>query len=520
MSMRSGSLWQHAWILVAVVVAIGGIATAVIGAGSVARQNADQSRQNFQESSHEITSTLRLTIQHEQDLTASAGAYFSQNPDSTSREFRAWLQAMRAYERYPELQGIGASVIVRRSELAAFVARAQADPPGQLSPAGKFVVLPAGKRSFYCLSLLGDSRSKTAGPQQPAGYDYCSGVAGRETIRSRDSGEAYYFPLKVGSVEILSTATPVYRSGTAPTTVQARREAFLGWVGSGIVPKVALDTALRSHPNMAVEFHFRNSMSDAVFRSGSAPAGSASTSSDLRNGWTVKTSGVVASASVFSNNNALWLLISGVLLSALLGVLILVLATGRSRAYKLVEEKTSELNYLATHDALTGLPNRTLVMDRTEQMLARAERQSVGVAALFIDVDGFKQVNDSLGHAAGDAVLKTVADRLSEVVRNEDTVGRLGGDEFVVLLESTTLGASPEMVADRLVDSLHQPIELDRGVTTTVSASIGIAFSRGQSADELLRDADLALYAAKGAGRNRYVLFSQKLRSGAAAAPG
>ena len=126
------------------------------------------------------------------------------------------------------------------------------------------------------------------------------------------------------------------------------------------------------------------------------------------------------------------------LLSLMLGLLALVLGTGRRRALSLVREKTRELSYQALHDTLTGLPNRALVLDRAEQMIARVARQPGAVAgALFIDVDGFKDVNDYFGHAAGDRLLRVVGERLQQTSRGEDTVGRLGGDEFIVLLEST-----------------------------------------------------------------------------------
>ena len=140
---------------------------------------------------------------------------------------------------------------------------------------------------------------------------------------------------------------------------------------------------------------------------------------------------------MFSDRNALMLLIGGILLSVLVGALTVVLATSRRRALWLVNEKTRELSHQALHDALTGLPNRALVMDRAAQMLARVGRQpGMRAGALFLDIDGFKHVNDKLGHAAGDRLLKVVGERLQECVRAQDTVGRLGGDEFVVLVES------------------------------------------------------------------------------------
>ena len=109
---------------------------------------------------------------------------------------------------------------------------------------------------------------------------------------------------------------------------------------------------------------------------------------------------------------------------------------------------------MATHDALTGLPNRTLILDRTEQMLARARRHQTPVAALFIDIDNFKSINDTLGHDAGDELLRAIAQRLDGVVRDTDALGRLGGDEFVVIAEELSLAAGPELVAERLLEAL------------------------------------------------------------------
>jgi diguanylate cyclase (GGDEF)-like protein len=176
----------------------------------------------------------------------------------------------------------------------------------------------------------------------------------------------------------------------------------------------------------------------------------------------------------------------------------------------MVEEKTGQLRHQALHDALTDLPNRVLALDRAEQMLARARRHEIPVAALYVDVDGFKDVNDSFGHAAGDQLLRLVAARLQSVVREGDTAARLGGDEFVVLVEGASLEEGPELVAERLLDVLREPYDMhaEIGRELSLTASVGIAFGLRGSADELLRDADIALYAAKGSGRNRHVLFS------------
>ncbi len=173
-----------------------------------------------------------------------------------------------------------------------------------------------------------------------------------------------------------------------------------------------------------------------------------------------------------------------------------------------------QLAFLATHDALTGLPNRTLILDRVEQMLARSRRSQAPVAALFIDLDNFKAINDTLGHGVGDELLRAVAARLDGVVRAADALGRLGGDEFVVISEDLSIAAGPELIAERLLDALDQPFKLGAGNETrvTVTASIGIAVSEKAEPADLLRDADIAMYRAKWDGKNRYVVFETSMQ--------
>jgi len=252
-----------------------------------------------------------------------------------------------------------------------------------------------------------------------------------------------------------------------------------------------------------------------AFTAGSAHRGESGMMIDLHDGSTVQTYTVLASAGIFANGNSRAVLVGGVLLTLLLSGLTLVLATGRYRALRLVFERTQQLNFQAMHDGLTGLPNRTLVLDRAEQMLARTRRARTPTATMFIDIDGFKDVNDTFGHAAGDQFLQIIAERLLSVVRASDTVGRLGGDEFVVLAEGETVTAGPELVAERLLTVLRQPLELDDapGRPQPCSASIGIATGQRTTASELLRDADLALYQAKKAGRDRYVIFEESMQT-------
>ncbi|MHB1517666.1 MAG: putative bifunctional diguanylate cyclase/phosphodiesterase [Acidimicrobiales bacterium] len=175
------------------------------------------------------------------------------------------------------------------------------------------------------------------------------------------------------------------------------------------------------------------------------------------------------------------------------------------------------LAHRALHDPLTGLANRQLVLDRAEQMLARTRRTFDPVAAYFIDLDNFKDTNDSLGHEAGDKLLRAVADRLVGMLRASDTVGRLGGDEFVILAEGASLSRGPEAIAERVRQVLREPFLIDpySEVPITVTPSVGIASGDRPSAQELLRDADIALYRAKAAGRDCAVLFEPAMQAAA-----
>jgi len=172
-----------------------------------------------------------------------------------------------------------------------------------------------------------------------------------------------------------------------------------------------------------------------------------------------------------------------------------------------------EIRYQALHDSLTGLPNRVLIMDRVEQAMARARRDRAEIALLFVDLDGFKDVNDNMGHTVGDDLLRSVASRFAGTLRESDTVARLGGDEFVVLVEGISLAAGPEIVAERLLKVLCEPFHLggEHDAQVSISASIGIAAGLRDTSEELLRDADVALYRAKQSGKSCYVLFESEM---------
>ena len=163
------------------------------------------------------------------------------------------------------------------------------------------------------------------------------------------------------------------------------------------------------------------------------------------------------------------------------------------------KSQQEQLRHQALHDSLTGLPNRVLMGDRLTHALEIARRWQEPMALLMLDLDRFKEVNDTLGHQVGDDVLIKVADRLIGAIRASDTVARLGGDEFAVLLPAVTDLASARMVAERIVDSLRAPFDLLEGISLDIGISIGIALfpDHAEEPGKLTQCADIAMYTAK-----------------------
>jgi diguanylate cyclase (GGDEF)-like protein len=181
-----------------------------------------------------------------------------------------------------------------------------------------------------------------------------------------------------------------------------------------------------------------------------------------------------------------------------------------------VREQREALRFMAHHDALTHLPNRVLLLERMEQMCSRAAASGTAAAVLFIDLDRFKEVNDSLGHDRGDELLITVSKRLRANIRPEDTLARLGGDEFVVLLQGMTSPAAAGAIAQQLITAMQAPIAVDE-TTLYITTSIGISVypADGAEAGTLLRNADSAMYRAKKDGRNTYRFYSTDMTAAA-----
>jgi diguanylate cyclase (GGDEF)-like protein len=188
--------------------------------------------------------------------------------------------------------------------------------------------------------------------------------------------------------------------------------------------------------------------------------------------------------------------------------------SGARRYNELLENVNSQLRHAATHDTLTGLPNRALLADRLEQAVARSDRHSTRFAVMVVDLDRFKAINDSLGHLAGDELLKEVAQRLSALLRRDDTLARLGGDEFVLLLNDISGPQDAEAVARKVLTQVALPTKLS-GLEVHVSPSVGVCMcpDDGSDVETLLQHADAAMYHAKKKGRNTYSFFAPAMNA-------
>jgi diguanylate cyclase (GGDEF)-like protein len=466
---------------------VAGVVTSIVGARAVARQNEARAHVAFGASAAEIGSALKLSIQREDDLVVAAAAFIAGNPDATQTEFRQWTRSARVMERYPELYSIGEVVIVPASELKAFARRIVADPSNPLAPDGTFQVMPPGQRPFYCFTAMAHPRAPVT---IPAGFDYCWKGG---SLTARDSGRGMYKPYADGKQTMLIVQTPVYRGGVTPTTVAARREAFLGTLGVSVLPRYVLETALRGHAGTSLRLRYRADASNAVFDGGKAPSGARSTTVDLGDGWSLRVFAAVPGGRIWNNRDAFLVLIGGVALSVLLGVFLLLVLRLNRRLARQARQSAHD----ALHDALTGLPNRELFSNRLEHAITAARRDPAPLAVLIVDLNRFKEINDTLGHSIGDALLGEIGPRLAAVLRPADTVARFDGDAFSLLLPATDCEYA-RTVADRVLGALREPFDVGE-LSVIVDASVGIACypAHGEDAETLVQHADVAMSLAK-----------------------
>jgi diguanylate cyclase (GGDEF)-like protein len=530
----AGGVRRRWWMLLASVILVLGLGASLTSALLWRSSVRMHDRQTFQTTATDVSGTVETLLRRDTDFVATLRAVLTMQPGLSAGGFSRWFTELEGHRR--QVGGLGTLVVrpVAAAKLAAFQARRDAEPTfralvGRLEP-----VVPDG-RARYCLLSAGSVNTPYSpdiarllqgdwcNPRSPIGGYPAAGTSQADLMHSiADGGQFLVYPVEAEGVSNFFIEAAFYRRNARLTSVAQRRSALVGWVSSSFDIGTLIRSALANHRGLAVTLYHSNPgrRPELMGRGGAAATASPFTHGEtlqIDGAWVVKVRGASVLGGVSANGQGLLVLLIGAIVSVLLWVLVLVLARSREHALGMVQEKTGQLRHQALHDALTGLPNRVLARDRAEQMLARARRQQVPVAALYVDIDGFKHVNDTFGHAAGDDLLRIVATRLASVVREGDTAARLSGDEFVVLVEGSALDAGPELVAERLLEVLRQPYELNEESARqfSLTASIGVASGLRGNADELLRDADVALYEAKAAGRNCYMLFESGMQTAA-----
>jgi diguanylate cyclase (GGDEF)-like protein len=516
-------------VLISALIVIVGVAASALFAdrwrASVLRSN----KAAFHSTATDLGRTLSAKLDSNSALLRATRAIATVDPNAGEKRLTAWY---RQYSRGATGSlGAAAELIepVSASRLAAFGRTVEGEPAFRALLPGPFQITPPGVRARYCLARAIVGPAGIGSNLYPPLLDYCAptlpgiGHSPFATLFNAAADTGTTIVTAIPGFALTAVGAAVYRLGAPLVTAAERRKALTGVVGVSFNSDTLIRSLLLGHDSLALTLYHRNvggpltlvGRADARAGDG-APSPSYSQRRDLGEGWLLATSGTADHAAP-ANEQGLFALLIGLLITLLLLLVYRVLSVSRRRAWGLVGEKTGELAYRALHDPLTDLPNRALVLDRAEQVLARARLLGVTVTALFVDIDGFKQINDRFGHHAGDEVLRQVGARLKTVLRDNDTVGRLGGDEFVMVIDSIGVNALPKLVAERILDVLRQPFELPAPATAPaiLTASIGIATGLPANAEALLLDADLALFKAKALGKNGYALFESAMQTDA-----
>jgi diguanylate cyclase (GGDEF)-like protein len=521
-----------ALVLVILIAGTAASATAADYRRSTARSAAEH---DFRESASGLSAQISTEVRRAADLMFAAGTYVATTPDGTNAAFERWF-GQAGQSRQSAALGLAFIQRVTRAELPRFLATRASDassPYREPAP-----VSPATDHDEFCLPRYSDAAAEQitlghtgAVPSPLVSLDVCAfldvfhrssdagelvmtAFADLNNLVTAEAGIGARMAADTGS---FSMVAPVY-SGV-PASLAERRTMVVGWlVGFFDGPELIRAAVAANHGDISVRLTWRGLGGPSVIASTPAISGPTFRQSGrfrADGAWEVALRGSSSSALAHARAQAWEVFGAGMLLTVLLASLFFVIIGSRDRALRLVARRTEELHHQVLHDGLTGLPNRVLALDRAEQMLVSSRRDRTSPAALFLDIDDFKTINDTLGHGAGDELLRAVASRLRAAVRASETVARLGGDEFVVLVDGRGTEDGPELVAQRILDMMAEPFHLAAGgdQALAISFSVGVAIGDRDNADELLRDADIALYQAKAAGKARFVVFAPDMRT-------
>ena len=457
------------------------------------------------ESNERIRQRLRV---YEQVLRAAAGL-FAANGEVSRGQFHRFVDTLSLATLYPGVQGVGFAQAIRPQDRARHVksVRAQGFPD--------YDIRPGGERDFYTSIVY---LEPFAGANLRAfGYDMYSEPVRRAAMKqARDTAR----PAASGKVVLVQESgqdprygflmyLPVYRLNSLHETIAERRANLLGWVYApfrmedfmhGLAQPQAGDLDIEIYDDgtigkEALMFDSQKGFDAKKARSQLTIVEKVEAAERI---WTVRTFALDSFERHADTGRPRLILQAGIAISLLLTLLTWLFLDDRARALQAAQQAMQ----LALYDPLTGLPNRKLLDERLNQALLKAKRSQGHVALLFIDLDKFKPVNDNFGHACGDLLLKEVARRLQSCMRESDTASRLGGDEFVALLVDIEGRHGVMVAALKALECLNAPYEI-AGRIFDISASIGAALypEHGTNSKSLMRSADLAMYAAKNAGR-------------------
>lgn len=450
----------------------------------------------------------RLSV-YEQALRATVGM-FGVAGKVTRQDFHAFTEELQLEENYPGIQGIGFAMVIPpgKKERHIEAVREEGFP--------NYTIWPEDKRDFYTSIVYIEPFS---GKNLRAfGYDmYTDPVRRLAMERARDTGETAVSGkvtlVQEGNTDVQSgflMYTPVYRRNLPHETVEERRIALEGWVYAPFrMNDFMRELASQYEGDLDIDVYadaYPTAESKLFGFSGSSrpEAGLPALTSveRIRAGdkvWTLVISATPDFEHTRRSERPLLVLQAGISISLMVALLIWLFLDDRARALQAAHQAMQ----LALYDALTGLPNRKLLDERLQVAIAHARRHNIHLALLFIDLDKFKPVNDNFGHAYGDLLLKEVAKRLHNCMRESDTASRLGGDEFVALLSEVEDENAAVFVANKVLNVLTDPYEV-AGHSFDISASIGVAiFPRhGVDGKSLMKQADMAMYDAKKSGRS------------------
>ncbi|MGH9026961.1 MAG: putative bifunctional diguanylate cyclase/phosphodiesterase [Acidimicrobiia bacterium] len=498
-----------AWLILGL-----GVVAAVAGAGYWDRTSERDTADRFDERADDVHDDVAAQLDRYNTALVATVGLFDASEVVTAPEFTLFADTLDLEQNYEGVAGLSFVVSVPTQDLDDF------DAYLSYLEAGDVPVHPRSRRIEHNIVAY------TASNGLEVGYDLASIDASRAALReARDSGETvasrfHSLPTEESDAGSrppgFAIYAPVYQNGLPTETKAERRTALVGWVATPATRQEFVASAIDAPASLGVELVDRTGNVVRVpvqhpadldeVREGDAEHVDQRTFTNFEREWSLG----VESLPLFSSGS----FAPGIVLGG--GVVITFVLFGLVWALSHVSERRrihAELTHQALHDPLTGLANRTLFLRSLDKALLESARRRRRITVMYIDLDHFKVVNDSLGHEAGDELLVETARRLESVLRSKDRAARLGGDEFAVLRDDIDNEGEALEAANAIAETLRVPyIGSDRDLF--VPASIGVALSAPSNPDAaaLLRNADLTMYRAKERGRDRYELFDDELR--------